>query len=179
MEWLEAGVGVFRKNRDKYLNDPKAFLMLSCDCEPLMFDEIPERIEEVGEWISWRTEHDGAALKKGVALVPFAMRGNGDLFCFICQGDLMDEPKIMLYCHDCYEDEYLMWTSFDELLYECMLQTADPDFGDDITDEHWQMHLDYLTEEYRTRLVGRSREDMYNEYLNLPEIMESIWEKKQ
>ena len=37
MEWLEAGVGVF--------------LMLSCDCEPLMFDEIPERIEEVGEWI--------------------------------------------------------------------------------------------------------------------------------
>ncbi len=41
------------------------------------------------------------------------------------------------------------------------------------------MHLDYLTEEYRTRLVGRSREDMYNEYLNLPEIMESIWEKKQ
>lgn len=46
----------------------------------------------------------------------------------------MDEPKIILYCHDCYEDEYLMWTSFDELLYECMLQTADSDFGDDITD---------------------------------------------
>lgn len=180
MEWLEVGSEVFRANRDKYLNDPRAFLILGgCDCEPLMFEEIPERIKWVGELVSWRIEYDGAVLRKGLTLIPFAMRANGDLFCFVYEGSLTDEPKIILYCHDCFEDEYLMWANLDELLYECMLEACDPDFGVDISNESWQAHLNYLTEQQRKRLVGRSGEELYGEYLALPEITENIWEKRE
>lgn len=174
MEWLETGSDNWLENRERYLNDPKAFLILSCDCEPLMFDEIPERLDELNEWISWRGEYDGARLKRGIKLIPFAQRGNGDLYCFLYEGE--DEPKIILYCHDFYEDSCLMWKNLDELLYDCMLDAVEPEYGDDVDDEHWQAHLGFLTEEQRTRLIGRSREDIYDEYLCMPEQTENIFE---
>ena len=53
MEWLEISAEKFREDSDRYTSDPKSFLMLNCDCEPLPFDEIPERLDEIREWISW------------------------------------------------------------------------------------------------------------------------------
>ena len=45
MEWLEMNSEQIQKNRNDYLQDTKAFLMLNCDCEPYSFDEIPEATE--------------------------------------------------------------------------------------------------------------------------------------
>lgn len=182
MEWLEIGGEKFRESPERYLSDPKAFLMLNCDCEPLPFDEIPERIDEIQEWISWRTKHDGAVLKEGLTLIPFAMTGRGDLHCFLYEENTNSEPKIILYTHDCFEDRYLKWNDLEQLLYECMLEAADPDYGGDPEDETWQTHLNYLTEEDRAKLIGRTAEDLYDEFLGLPEDpenFENIWEKKQ
>lgn len=106
MEWLEIGGEKFRENSERYRNDPKAFLMLYGSCEPLFFDEIPEYLDELNEWISWRTKDDGAVLKDGLTLIPFGHNAGGDLYCFLYDGDRNSEPKIILYFHDCFEDQY-------------------------------------------------------------------------
>ena len=45
MEYLELTLDEFQKVRGKYTNDPKAFMMMNGECEPLFFEEIPERSE--------------------------------------------------------------------------------------------------------------------------------------
>ena len=40
----------------------EAFFMLECDCEPLFFEDIPKRTEELKEWISWREEDENVVL---------------------------------------------------------------------------------------------------------------------
>ena len=45
MKWLEMNSEQIQKNRNDYLQDTKAFLMLNCDCEPYSFDEISEAMD--------------------------------------------------------------------------------------------------------------------------------------
>ena len=75
MEWMEIENSEFLKNTHKYTDDPKAFFMLDCDCEPLSVWDIEERIEDLKEWISWRCEDEGETFDESIKLVPFAMTG--------------------------------------------------------------------------------------------------------
>ena len=161
MEWMEIENSEFLKNVHKYTDDPKAFFMLDCDCEPLSVWDIEERVDELKEWISWRCEDEDVSFDENIKLVPFAMTGAGDLYCFMyMQGD--SEPEVILYAHDEYDDPDILGKDFDEFLYVMMLDAVNWD--EDIEGEHWQAHLDYLSDEYREELEGKSSDELIEEY---------------
>lgn len=164
MEWMEIDNEEFLKDIHKYTDDPKAFFMLDCDCEPLSVSCIKERAEELKEWISWRCEDEDVEFDDSNKLVPFAMTGAGDLYCFWYKPD-SDEPQVILYLHDEYDDPDIIGRNFDEFLYVMMLNAVSWD--EDIEGEHWQAHLEYLSEEYRSKLEGRSAEELTEEYDNM------------
>ncbi len=83
MKWLELSEEEFRNNREACINAPKAFLILYCDCEPYLFDQIPEAIETLKEWISWQERDMKVTLSKEITLIPFGFNGAGDMFCFL------------------------------------------------------------------------------------------------
>lgn len=173
MEWLEVGEEKFRENRERYINDPKSFLMLNCDCEPLMFHEIPKRLDDLNEWISWRSKDEGLALKSGIQIIPFAATGGGDLFCFLYEGT--EEPKVILYYHDYYENPEV-WENLDRLLYVEMLNAACNE--QDIDGADWKENLKYLRADYREMLEGKSRSELADEFEELWSVPIDIWEKK-
>ena len=161
MEWIEIENSEFIKNPRKYTEDPKAFLMLNCDCEPISVWDIEERIGELKEWISWRCEDEEESFDESVKLVPFAMTGAGDLYCFMYKPDA-DEPEIILYLHDEYDDPDIIGRDFDEFLYVMMLNAVSWD--EEIDGEHWQAHLEYLSDEYRSKLEGKSADELAEIY---------------
>lgn len=163
MEWLELPPDEFRKVREKYDNNPKSFLMMNGEVEPLFFEEIPERAEELAEWLSWRAEDTGETLREGIRLVPFAQNGAGDLYLFVYEGKA--EPKIVLYYHDDYESPTLCFKDFDELMYYALLDALRWD--EDINGKTWQSHLDYLTDEYRAKITGKSKEELLDDFEKL------------
>lgn len=164
MEWLEAGSEVFAANREKYINNPKSFLILDCaDCEPIMFHEIPGWIEELDEWLSICAEEEGWTLKHGLRLIPFAMNGGGDLFCFL-YGDSR-EPRVIMFFHDCFEEEYPMWEDIDEFLYSRMLLAAEN--GEDTQSAHWNENLKYLNEDYRKKLLANHLEELKDKTIKI------------
>lgn len=152
MEYLELTSGEFQKVRDKYTSDPKAFFMMNGACEPLFFEEIPERSEELKEWLSWRAEDEGETLREGIKLVPFAETGGGDLYLFVYESGT--EPKIVLYRHDDFEEPELCGRDFDEFLYYALQWDEDMMNGDT-----WHCHLNYLSDEYRAKITGKSVEE--------------------
>ncbi len=156
MEYLELTLGEFQKVRDKYTNDPKAFLMMNGDCEPLFFEEISERSEELKEWLSWRAGDEGEMLREGIKLVPFAQTGRGDLYLFVYESGT--EPKIVLYRHDDFEEPELCGRDFDEFLYYAMLDALQWD-EDMMNGDTWHCHLNYLSDEYRAKITGKSVEE--------------------
>ncbi|MCM1166698.1 MAG: SMI1/KNR4 family protein [Lachnospiraceae bacterium] len=153
MEYLELSLAEFQKIRGKYISDPKAFMMLNGDCEPLFFEEIPQRSEELGDWLSWRTEDEKETLREGVRLVPFAHTGGGDLYLFVYDGEA--EPSVVLYRHDCYDAPMLCGRDFDEFLYYALLDVLQWN-GEDMNGAAWRAHLDYLSDEYREKITGKS-----------------------
>lgn len=163
MEWLELPPDEFRKIREKYDNDPNSFMMMNGEVEPLFFQEIPERAEELAEWLSWRTEDTGETLREGIKLVPFAQNGAGDLYLFVYEGK--SEPRIVLYYHDDYESPTFRFKDFDELMYYALLDALQ--WGEDINGKTWQSHLDYLTDEYRARITGKSKEELSDDFEEL------------
>lgn len=62
MKWLEMNSEQIQKNRNDYLQDTKAFLMLNCDCELYPFDEISEAMDTLKEWIQCREEDEEQSL---------------------------------------------------------------------------------------------------------------------
>ena len=86
MKWLEMNSEQIQKNRNDYLQDTKAFLMLNCDCELYPFDEISEAMDTLKEWIQCREEDEEQSLLEGITLIPFGHGGNGDLYCFLDTG---------------------------------------------------------------------------------------------
>lgn len=164
MEWLETTYEEFMADRDRFINDPKAFLMLDCDCELLRFEQWEERLIEIDEWINWKAESEiGFALKEGIRLIPFAFMGTGDNYCLMYDGN--NEPQVVLCYHDSPDDPDIIGKDFDMFLYVTMLNAASWD--EDIEGEHWNEHLNYLSEEYRNKLIGRNVDDITNEFENM------------
>ena len=52
------------------------------------------------------------------------MNGGGDFYCFLYENDI-DEPEILLYFHDCYDNPQIIGKDFDEFLYINMLSAVD------------------------------------------------------
>ena len=178
MEWLELSGAEFRENRDKYINDPKAFMMMSGEFEPMMFDEIPERAEELAERLSWRAEDRGETVREGVKLVPFAQSGGGDMHLLVYKGNA--EPKIVMYYADQYDAPQLWGRDFDECLYYAMLEALQWD--EDMNGAAWQAHLNYLSDEYRDKIAGKSAEELTEDFKRLGAELDgnavNIFEKK-
>lgn len=164
MEYLELSNDEFQKVRSKYTNDSKAFLMMNGDCEPLFFEEIPERSEELKEWLSWREEDRKETLRGGIKLVPFAQTGGGDLYLLVYDGS--EEPKIVLYYHDYYEVPLLCGRDFDEFLYYAMLDALQWD-EDMMNGDTWHCHLNYLSDEYRAKITGKSVDEPLDDFEQL------------
>lgn len=160
MEWLELSHGDFNKRRDDYLNNPNAFFMLGCDCEPLFFDDFAERIEELDEMISWKCEAKKVELCDNIRLIPFAMMGSGDLYCFLFESG--SEPKVILYYHDDFDEPDIIADSFDEFLYVMMLDAAA--FDEDIEGERRKAHLKYLSDEYKEKIRGKNAAQLSDEF---------------
>lgn len=163
MEWLEFSLAEFQNVSEKYINDPKAFMMIKCDCEPLFFEKIPEWSGDLNEWLSWREEDQKEKLREGVRLVPFAQTGGGDLFLFVYESGA--EPKVVLYYHDHYDDPLLCGRDFDEFLYYEMLEALQWD--EDLNGAAWQAHLNYLSVEYRAKIEGKSAEELLEDFNQL------------
>lgn len=163
MEYLELSLADFQKVRDKYINDPKAFMMINGEFEPLFFEEIPERAEELAERLSWRAEDKGETVREGITLIPFAQTGRGDMHLLVFEGDI--EPKVVMYHSDTYDPPQLWGRSFDECLYYVMLDALQWD--EDMNGAAWQYHLNYLGDEYRAKIAGKSADQLLDDLKEL------------
>ena len=160
MEWMEIGIEEFNEKREEYIYNPQSFFMMRCDCEPLFFDEIPERMEELKEWISWREEDEGLVFDEDLKLIPFAQTCGGDLYCFLYE-NAVSEPKVVVYLHDVYDDPQLEANSFEEFLYVELLASAS--WEGDIDNEYWRAHYELLSEEYKNKIGNRSARELAEE----------------
>lgn len=170
MEWVEIGHEKFNENRECYLNDPKAFLMVYSDCEPIFFEEIPEILKTLDEMILWRKEDNDEELDEKYRLIPFAMNGGGDMYCFLYE-KCMDEPKVIMYAHDCYDEPDIIGNDFDEFLYvmmmSCVAYAVDEDDFSELEGEQWENNLGYLTDEYRSKIQSTDRYKLADIYWSL------------
>lgn len=175
MAWLECSSEEFKTKRESYISDPNAFLMLNCDCEPLLFDKIEEKTEDLNEWISWAEEDEELSLRENIKLVPFGQTGAGDLYCFLYEDDTESEPKIILYLHDEYEDPDIIGETFDEFLYIQMLDAVGN--GEKIDGSHWQAHLKYLSDDYKNLLINKTVRELISDYGNIAFEQAEIWDE--
>ncbi|MDE6783986.1 MAG: SMI1/KNR4 family protein, partial [Ruminococcus sp.] len=170
MEWVEVGYEKFNENREHYLNDPKAFLMLSCDCEPAFFEDIPDLITTIDEMLTWRKEYINQGLDEKYRLIPFAMNGGGDLYCFLYENNV-NEPAVVLYFHDCYDNPEIIGKNFDEFLYIAMLSViayaVDDDDFSELEGEQWKNNVNYLLPEYRNIISENNAERLADIYWSL------------
>ncbi len=174
MEWLEYSFEDFRTVRDRYINDPKSFMMIHGEFEPLMFSEIPERAEELAEWLSWRAEDTGETLREGVKLIPIAQTGGGDLHLLVFDGET--EPKVIQYQHDDYDKPVLWGRNFDECLYYALLESLQwsDSPNEDINGAVWQYQLNYLSGEYRAKIEGKTVEELMNDFKALGSELDKV-----
>lgn len=170
MEWLEYSFEEFQKVRDKYINDPKAFMMIHGEFELLAFSEIPERAEELAEWLSWREEDEEETLREGVKLIPIAQTGRGDLHLLVFDGD--KEPMVIQYYHDHFDDSVLWGRSFDECLYYALLESLQWD--EDMNGAAWRYQLNYLSDEYRAKIVGKTAKELLKDFEKLGSELDKI-----
>ena len=178
MEWLEISREEFNKNSDKYKNDPKAFLMLWCDCEPYPFADIPEAVNHLDELIKMQEEDEEVSLKENIRLVPFG-HSNGDVYCFLYEYD-NSEPKVIRYFHDEYGDPEIAGNDFDEFLYNIILNSVsyESDDGNDeyIYSEPFKEHIKYLSEKYRRLIEGKSQDELLDDFDAIIYGEAEIWE---
>ncbi|MDE6788922.1 MAG: SMI1/KNR4 family protein [Ruminococcus sp.] len=170
MEWIEVGSEKFNENREHYLNDPKAFLMLNCDAEPAFFEEIPDYIEGLSELIEWREENMDEKLDEKYRLIPFAMNGGGDYYCFLYEKGA-GEPKVIMFAHDTCDLPDVIGKDFDEFLYIMMLSAVsyavdDEDFSE-LEGEQWKNNLNYLLPEYKKMITENTTERLADIYWSL------------
>ena len=177
MEWLELSAEEFRADRDKYLSDPHMFMNIECDCEPIFFDDIPYYITELDEMLEWRKDDQGQKLSDKYRLIPFAHTAGGDIFCFAYSKD-DPEPMVIMYIHDCYDNPELWGKSFDEFMFAFMLASVSY-WEQDITEDNWNAHLDFLSEEYRSQITDKTiseLDDMTHDYFHGCMDTDYLWE---
>ena len=182
MEWLELDRNSYTKDEfkdvmKKYIIDPKQFFMLDCDIEPIAFEEISSRTEDLKESITQKCEDENVRLKDGVKLFPFAQTGGGDLYCFLYEDDT-ENAKVVCYYHDDYDTPEIYAESFDEFLYIALLSAVsyaveeDEDFTGS---ECLKNHLNYLTDEYKALIEGKDIEELADDYEKLFFYPANIW----
>ena len=178
MEWLEVENKKFDENREYYLNDPKAFLMLYCDSEPALFEDISDLVENINEMLAWRKDDLNQELDEKYRLIPFANNGGGDFYCFLYENN-SDEPKVIIYFHDCYNNPEIIGKNFDEFLYVEMLSVVayaveDDDYKE-LEGEQWKNNLDYLLPEYKNMITGKTTEELVDIYESFIFEEAEIW----
>lgn len=170
MEWVEVGDDKFNENREHYLNDPKAFMMLSCDAEPAFFEEIPNYIELLNELIEWREENMNEKLDEKYRLIPFAMNGGGDFYCFLYENGA-GEPKVIMFAHDTCDLPDVIGKDFDEFLYimmlSCVNYAVEEDDFTELEGEQWKNNLDYLLPEYKSIITSKNYDELAYIYFSL------------
>lgn len=164
MEWLECSEDEFKNKRESYISDPNSFLMLSCDCEPLLFYKISEKIDDLNEWISWAEEDEELFLKENIKLIPFGESGAGDLYCFLYRTDRSSEPEVILYLHDEYDNHDIIGKDFDEFIYVMLLDAAAN--GEDTAGKHWNSHMKFLSHDYFSIIKEKSADELKEIYEN-------------
>mgnify|MGYP002626965243 CR=1 FL=1 len=172
MKWLEMSREELKNNREKYISDSKAFLMLNCDCEPYLFDEIPETIERLKKWIVSQEQDRNISLSEEITLIPFGHNGGGDLYCFLVS-KTENEPMIILYYHDEYGNPKIIGHDFDEFLYVQMLDAVENE--EDINGENYQNQMWYLNVEYRQKLVDKDVDMLLDDYDSIVFDVAKIW----
>lgn len=174
MKWLELNKDKFKNNRDNYINDEKAFLMLNCGCELYPFDEIPKAIETLQEWIKWQEEDEKVVLADGIILIPFGHSGRGDMYCFLYSSET-EEPQIVIYCRDAYGEPEIIGYDFDEFIYVQLLEAVDNE--EEIDGGHFQENIQYLNAKYRQLILRKNVDTLIEEYINLAVDKAKIWVK--
>ncbi|MCM1131831.1 MAG: SMI1/KNR4 family protein [Ruminococcus flavefaciens] len=167
MEWVEVGSGKFDENREHYLNAPNAFLMLYSDAEPIFFEDIPKCIDTLNELIVWIEQDNDVKLDEKYRLIPFAMNGGGDFYCFLYEKDT-DEPKIVTVTHDVCDLTEVVAEDFDEFLYimmlSCAANAADEDDFSELEGEQWENHLGWLLPDYKKKITESTPEKLADFY---------------
>ncbi len=111
-------------------------------------------------------------------LIPFAMNGGGDFYCFLYEND-KDEPEILLYFHDCYDNLQIIGANFDEFLYVEMLSVAayavDDENYEELEGEQWKNNFAYLLPEYKNMIAGKTAEELADFYWSLEFEEADIW----
>lgn len=172
MKWLEMTAVELKANRSSDINDTDALLMLNCDCELYLFEEIPAAMETLNEWISWQAQDKHRTLLPDVTLIPFGHSGGGDLYCFLYREDFQ-APIIVLYAHDHYASPTIIAYDFDEFIYIQMLDAAVNE--EELDGAYFQNHLNLLPERYRQQIEGKDYDELEGALLSLENQKINIW----
>jgi len=159
-DWLELTAGQFQTDRIAVMSNPKSFLMMN-GCEPLLFEKIPERLQELQvHWISAWKKYRNLVLKPNLRLIPFAQTAGGDNYCFLYR-DGIPEPEIVICWHDEPEPQ-MFGRNFDEFLYLNLLDDAQiaEDIDGYFQSEVWNEQKNYLNPEFRKKLDSIPEEDL-------------------
>jgi len=172
MKWLEMSNDEIKEQRADYINDSSAFLMLNCYCEPFLFEEIPDAIEELHEWIGWQERDRKIMLNPNITLIPFGHSGGGDQYCFLYTPQTV-EPIIIQYYHDEYGDPIIEGHDFDAFLYHQMLEAVENE--EDVDGENFRAQLQYLDEKYRILIEGKDADALRDDFYDLKTETVKIW----
>ena len=179
MAWLELSREKFRADRDRYINDPKAFLMISSDCEPLPFDHYEEWKNLLDESLAMSAKYEDLHLQDDITLIPFGISGGGDFFCFWFEKGKendTDEPKYIFFAHDDPYSQELIGESFDEFMYYCLLSAVSIDECIE-NEKTWNCQLEYIKGKYRNKLLEMTEDEMLDEFDSLLFKKPDIWKK--
>ncbi|MBQ8965891.1 SMI1/KNR4 family protein [Ruminococcus sp.] len=173
MNWLTLSRGEFKERLREYAADSKAFLMMNCDCEMSLFEDVQALAEELAKLAQWQQEDKHVSIKKGLRIVPFGRSGGGDVYCLLYR-EGMAEAQVIIFSHDGYEAPRVMGHDFDEFIYIQLLLAAEND--EDIEGENFMENLGYLSGKYRAVIQGKSAEELTDELFAMNFEEADIWE---
>ena len=173
MKWLELSQAELKPRIQEYVNDSKAFLMMNCDCEMYLFEEIQGAAEELAKLASWMEEDKKLRIKSSVRIVPFGHSGGGDIYCLLYT-EGCDEPSVILYPHDSYEAPSVEGHDFDEFVYIQMLLAAENE--EDVEGENFLENIKYLSDKYRPLAEGKTADELTDVLYSLGAEKADIWE---
>ena len=56
MKWLELSKKIFSSEKNNCIYNPNSFMILNCDCELILFDEIPKQIQKLKEQLNIKSK---------------------------------------------------------------------------------------------------------------------------
>ncbi len=157
MKWLELSRAELKARIKEYVSDTTAFLMLDCDCEMYLFEEVQSAAEELAQLSQWQVEDKKLRIKDGLRIVPFGHSGGGDIYCLLYTPENA-EPMVIRYFHDSYEAPQIMGRDFDEFVYIQLILAAENE--QDVEDEYFRNNTAYLSEKYRDLTEGKSADEL-------------------